>query len=175
MTRTQPRLFDPKTREVIRRENRRTWVALLTVVTLLTGGGCGVMHHEIPLVDFIRGACDPAAAAVDCPSRLTTSYAVGVVFTVLFAAGSVVVYRHRPIRPTVTCESCGGVGWVMDLERLNGHCPHCGYDSFTYKAFIAHVDADGPGLQRLVEHRMSGSDLLRRFHETRTSSTARYY
>jgi hypothetical protein len=175
MTRTEPRLFDPKTREVIRRENRRTLVALLTVFTLLTGGGCGVMHHEIPVVDFIRGACDPAAAAVDCPSRLTTSYAVGIAFTVIFAVVSVVVYRHRPIRPSVTCESCGGVGWVMDLERLNGHCPHCGYDSFTYRAIIVQPPIEGGGLRRVFEPHMNGSALIRRFHETRTSPTARYY
>jgi hypothetical protein len=141
------RMFNPSTREVIRRAESRTWVALLTSVTLLMGAGCGVLHHELPVVDYMRGVCEADAPAVGCAPRLRTSVAFGAAITIVFAMLSVVVHRRRLIRPTVTCESCGGVGWVMDLEPLEGRCPHCAHDGFTYRAFIVRPRGEGVGLQ----------------------------
>jgi ribosomal protein L37E len=168
-------LFDPRTREIIRGAEARTWIVLLVITTLVVAGGMGVLHYEWPIVDYARGACSRDAVLSDCVARTRTSLVVALVAGLLAAPLSILVYRRRPIRPTVTCERCGGMGWVLDLEPANGRCPRCGYPSFTYQAYVWQAfDATG-GIRRIVEHDMSGADLIRRFHQTRRSALARYY
>ena len=175
MSKPQAVVFDSSTREVIRRAEARTWVVLLTAMTLVTAGGIAVLHYEWPVVDYSMGTCNPDAVLSDCVSRGRTSVVIGIVAGVVCAMLSVVVHRHRPIRPTITCDDCGGVGWVMDLEPRNGRCPRCAHHSFTYRAYVWRPYGVLGGIHRIVEHGMPGADLIRRFHLTRRSATNRYY
>jgi hypothetical protein len=176
MTPTQPRLFNVQSRDAIRRAQASVWIPLLAGTTILMGFLFGVIHHEIPFVDFALGNCDSSAAAVDCATRFATSVSVGAVATLVFAGLSVWLYLKRPIRPTVTCENCGGVGWVMDLESFNGQCPHCGRDQFTYQTGTVQPDpVHGAVPHRVLEHHMKGGDLIERYHATRKSSMNRFY
>jgi len=176
MHQVQPRMFDPKSREAIRRSQAAVWIPLLAGVTLVCGSLIGVMHHEIPFIDFMAGNCDSNAAAVDCPTRFATSVAVAIAATLGLGGLSVLLYRKRPIRPTVQCEGCGGIGWVMDLEQFEGRCPHCGHDLFTYQTGVVEPDpVHGAMPRRVVEDHMRGSDLIRRYHETPKSAMNRYY
>jgi hypothetical protein len=172
----EPRLFNPKSREAVRRSQASVWIPLLAILTLICGGLVGAMHHEIPFIDHMLGNCDANAAAVDCPTRFATSVGVGIAATLVFGALSVLLYRKRPIRPTVQCERCGGVGWVIDLEEFKGRCPHCGYDLFSYQTgTVEHDPVHGALPRRVVEDHMRGTDLIRRHRETRKSAMNRYY
>jgi hypothetical protein len=170
----EPDLFDPATRDAIRRETSRVrWITLAICVPIMAGL-LAVLHHEYPFLAYMTGACSRADYVYEC-ARAPYDALVGVLGFFVFAGFGAAAYRLWRISPTITCESCGGTGWVLDLEPRGGRCPRCGNGLFTYRATTASGNPDGPLLVRIVEHHRPGAELIARFHATRRSWMHRYY
>jgi hypothetical protein len=133
-----------------------------------------VLHHELPVLAWAANVCSPEGYAYECP-RTPYNAAAGAIGLVLFAGVSLLAYRHRRIPPTVECRSCGGRGWVMDLEPREGRCPRCAGSRFTYRTRLASGGPLGPTVQVVHEPEADGAALVRRFRETRKSLFDRYY
>lgn len=57
---------------------------------------------------------------------------LGLFVAIALAVVSIVwAVTANPV-PTVRCHSCGGRGWIDDLEASNGNCPACGGERFLY-------------------------------------------
>jgi hypothetical protein len=167
-------LLDPRTRERIRRETARGMIVVLGIAALVMAALAAVAHHEVPLLAYWAGACSPDELGYQC-SRLPWDLLSGAFALLALGGFLVVLYRRRRIPPTIVCESCGGLGWVLDLEAGNGECPRCGGTTFTYRNTFAGVLADAPHLQHVQETGMDGGFLVRRFRDTKNATFTRYY
>lgn len=151
-------LFDPSTRGVVRRETRRAYVIAFSLTALVIAGLVAGLHYEeFPFLAYLFGFCEPeeAAYACDYPSILDWSagaLALGVVGPVL-----ALLLERRRIPPSVSCLTCGGGGWILDLEATEGRCPRCGSDGFRYRALEA---AGNPPVRIWRMDEVRGAELL---------------
>jgi len=151
-------LFDPSTRDVVRRETRRAYVIAFSLTALVIAGLVGGLHYEeFPFLAYLLGFCEPGenAYACDYPSILDWSaggLTLGVVGPVL-----ALLIKRRRIPPSVSCLTCGSGGWILDLEATEGRCPRCGSDSFRYRALEA---AGNPAVRIWRMDEVRGAELL---------------
>jgi hypothetical protein len=171
-----PELFDPATRERVRRHQAGAMRFLVGFVALLGAWlGAGI-HHEAPFLAWMTGACSRTGYAYECAVRGRFDVVAGALGLALAGGLTRLALRWRRIPPTVRCESCGRWGWVMDLEPREGRCPRCAGSRFHYRTRLAGVHAGGGPLLRLVEERdADGAALVRRWRETQKSALDRYY
>jgi hypothetical protein len=167
-------LFDPATKDAILREAAPVLLTTLGIVVPVMAVLLAVLHHEYPFLAYMTGACSRADYVYEC-ARAPFDALAGVLGLVVFGGFGAALYRWRRMPPTITCEACGGTGWVLDLEPRGGRCPRCGHGLFTYRATTAHGNPNGPMLVRIVEHHRPGAELIARFHATRRSWMHRYY
>jgi hypothetical protein len=167
-------LFDPATRDRVRRDVATGTIIVFVVFTLIAAGLVGVMHRELPFLARMTGQCSPGEYAYECDT-LAYDVVAGLIGFVLFGAFAALAFRYRRIAPTVRCGSCGGRGWVMDLEPREGRCPRCGGDAFSYRTVLAGSDGLGPVLRHVEEAHVAGTALVDRFRRTRGSLFDRYY
>lgn len=167
-------LLDPQTRERIRRETARGMTIVFAIAAVAMAALAALAHHEMPVLAWWAGACSPDDFLYEC-NRLPWDLLMGGIGLIVFGGFVALMYRKRRIPPTIECESCGGKGWVMDLEATDGSCPRCGGSTFTYSNTFAGVLGETPTLQRARETGMDGGMLLRRFRETRHAAFDRYY
>jgi hypothetical protein len=167
-------LFDPATRDRVRQDLARGTIVVFVVVTLMFGILSGVLHRELPFLARMTGQCGPDQYAYECD---TLAYDALAGFLGFMACGvlAAVVYRYRRIPATVRCESCGGRGWVMDLEPRDGRCPRCAGHFFSYRTNLPGAHGLGPVVHRVEEEHVEGHALVKRFRETRKGLFDRYY
>lgn len=173
--RAQPRLYDPRTAELLRREQAPSRAVVFGIAALACGVLVAAAHHELPFLAYWTGACSPEDYAYQCETRGRYGLALGVATTALFGALAALGHRYVHMRPTLTCRGCGTSGWVLDIEPHGGRCPRCGGERFDYRIWFGTGTGVGPRLERVIEGDRAGPELVRRFQETRTSATRRYY
>lgn len=169
--RAQRPLYDPHTADLIWAGERSSRCLIFGIATIFCGVCVGLFHDEWPFLAYWIGACSPADFAYECSSRGFYGVVAGV-GTVVLMGGLVVVFSHLlhlPLQPTLTCRRCETSGWVLDIEPHGGRCPSCGGDRFDYRIYFSAEDIFDD------EDDVAGADLVRRFRETRTSLTRRYY
>jgi hypothetical protein len=127
-------LFNPRTRDAIRLRTGRDLRLILAGAAVVVGAMLGGAHYEEPLLPYLLGLCAPDVARGDCAYDHWLDVAAGLAATALFGAFFFVVYRLRPLRPTVSCRRCDGAGWIEDLRNSAGRCPRCSHDRFRYRA-----------------------------------------
>ncbi len=158
-------LFNPKTRSDLLRRASRRLILLMAGCSVLAGAMVGGFHYEEPFLPQLLGVCAPDASRGDCEYSAWLDVAAGVAATVAFGAVCFVAYRLRRLSPTVFCRSCGGCGWIVDLQPSAGRCPSCGHGRFRYRARELEVDTDPFSLRQIVvkvwdEVDVSGETLL---------------
>jgi len=127
------RLFDPATREGVRRRTRPGALLVLCGAPLVFGGLVGGYHFEAPFLPFWLGICADDVAGYDCAYDPILDWLAGLSTAALTALLAAVLFRHRRIPPTVRCQGCGAHGWIVDLAATAGRCPVCGHDRFRYR------------------------------------------
>lgn len=90
--------------------------------------GAGV-HHEYPFLLPWLGLCAPGVRLYRCEGSWGVNIAFGLLCAALLAAYVVLLHRWVPVRRVMSCRSCGGRGWILNLEP-DGRCPRCGGDRF---------------------------------------------
>jgi hypothetical protein len=167
-------LFDPATRERVRRDGGRGTIAVLVVATLVLSGVAFGVHGEEPLLARMTGQCAPGQYAYEC-NTLAYDVLAGILGLIVFGTFVALLYRYRRVRPTVHCESCGRRGWIMDLEPREGRCPRCAGSVFSYHTILVRTNGHGPVFLRVDEASVDGRALVQLFHETRKSRGDRYH
>jgi hypothetical protein len=160
-------LFNPATQERIRRKTNpgTKWAFLgsAVVVGLLVGG----LHYEESFLPHWLSICASDVAWYDCEYSGWLDVLAGAAAFIFFGAFVWIIFKVRRIPPTVTCEQCGGRGWIEDLEPTGGRCPRCAHDRFSYFTLeaagipVARVWnlRDTPG-RELLANKEANKDLL---------------
>jgi hypothetical protein len=173
--RAAPRLYDPRTGEELRRQQAPSRALVFGIAALACGALFALAHHELPFLAHWAGACSPDDYAYECTVRGRYGALGGAGLAALLGALFALAHRYRRFPPTLTCRGCGTSGFVLDIEPHGGRCPLCGGERFDYRIWFGTGTGAGPRLERVVEEDRAGPDLVRRFRETRTSATRRYY
>lgn len=155
------RLFDAKSRALIRAETHRSYAIAFGVSALVIAGLVGGLHYEeLPFLAYLFDYCSPGQYRYEChyPAVLdwmAAGITVGAVGIPLAA-----LLRVRRIPPTVTCRGCGTRGWILDLENSEGRCPICGFDRFRYRTLegagvpvVRIIDLEDVDASQLLEFR----------------------
>lgn len=130
-------LFDPATQVWVRRQTRTMVAAVLASAVLILAGLAAGLYVERPVLPYWLGICGAEVRQYDCEYDPALDAAVGLGTALLLGLAALALSKHRRVPPTVTCEACGGRGWIADLVPAGGRCPRCGHDRFRYRVIEA--------------------------------------
>jgi hypothetical protein len=140
-------LFNSQTREALLRRTGRDFRLIFAGTTVVIGFMLGGFHYEEPFLPYLLDICAPDVSRGDCSYDHWLDVAAGLAGAAAFGAFLFIVYRLRPMRPTVSCRHCDGAGWIEDLQASAGRCPRCRHDRFRYRAREIVADATpDPGM-----------------------------
>lgn len=163
------RLYEPATRRRLGRRAARRSAAYVVVAAAVAGALIGGLHYEeLPFLASWLGHCDDSRSLAGCayPGRL--DWLAGVIGALAFGLllAPLVPLAARRVRPSVYCHSCNSMGWVCDLVRSKGRCPHCGGDRFDHRSIelepMYNLDPVVFLPRHAVETDVAGTELLRR-------------
>lgn len=135
-------LFNPQTREVLRRRTGRSLRLLLAGATVLAGAAVGGFHYEEPFLPYLFGNCPSDLPRGACVYSRWLDVLAGLAAAAAFGVFCLAVYRLRRLTPTVFCRKCEGAGWIEDLLARDGRCPLCGHGRFNYRARAIEVEVE---------------------------------
>lgn len=151
-------LLDPSTRDIVRRETRRAYVIAFSLTALVIAGLVAGLHYEeYPFLAYLFGFCEPGETAYTCIYPLPLDGSAGTLALGLVGPVFAWLPERRRIPPSVGCLTCGGGGWILDLEASGGRCPRCGSDGFRYRALEA---SGNPTVRIWRMDEMRGTELL---------------